>query len=149
MVFYTKNLLNLGISTILFSSLMMRIEMLPTHFNSVSLDKLQLTEAEVTMQWVDLVQSCSLVIAVIALKLAPPTPLPQYYPQMMTLSSINNWSSWRTCVNFVSLIKHRKGSKITSFVFWRNGQRAPTKKRKLTTDVSIWWDTNLWCFWCW
>ena len=60
-----------------------------------------------------------------------------------------NWSSLRTCVKFVSLIQNRKGSRIISFVFWRNGQWGTYQKRKLTTEVSIWWDTNLWCFWCW
>ena len=41
-----------------------------------------------------------------------------------------NWSSLRTCANFVSLTKHRKGSKITSFVFWRNGQWGTYQKTK-------------------
>ena len=41
-----------------------------------------------------------------------------------------NWSSLRTCANFVSLIKHRKGSKITSFVFSRNGQWGTYQKTK-------------------
>ena len=54
-----------------------------------------------------------------------------------------NWSSLRTCVKFVSLTKHQKGSRITSFVFGRNGQwdtYQKCKKRKLTTDVITCWE---------
>ena len=128
--------------------------MLPNHFNSVPLDKLQLTEAEVTMQWVGLVQSCSLVIAVIALKLAPPTPLATILSSNDDIVVTINWPSLRTCVKFVSLIQNRKGSRIISFVFWRNGQWDRYQKCKKNNYrcqylVRGLWDTYLWYFWCW
>ena len=122
MVFYTKNLLNLGISTILFSVLMMRGKMLPNHFNSdwsasdnaVSGPRPKLFASNCS----DCTKTCTT------------------HPLATILSSDDdivvtiNWSSLRTCANFVSLIKHRKGSKITSFVFSRNGQWGTYQKTK-------------------
>ena len=85
-----------------------------------------------------LVQSCSLVIAVIALKLAPPTPLPQYYPQMMTLSSPLIGQVEEPAPTLCHLLNIEKDLRLPVSYSEGMDNGAPTRKRKLTTDVSIW-----------